>query len=185
MNHESRIKEKENCRARSARRSRFHRDSKFVLRDSTLKGFSLVELLVVVAIGTIIALLVINVFPAATRREALDKETAAVLSLLAKARNSTLSGASPGVFGVHFESAKAVLFSGGTYSASSPSNSVEAMNPLVLISGIALADGGSETVFTRLTGQTSESGTVTLSLVGTPPLSKTITIYGTGLAKSN
>ncbi len=151
----------------------------------SIKGFTLVEILIVLALAGIITLIVAGAFSKATGREALDKETAIILSLLEQARNQTLSAKNASVYGVHFEASKAALFASSTYSSSSASNVVEPMNPLVAISAIALVGGGSEVVFKRLTGETAQSGTVTISLLASSTQTKIITIFATGVAQSN
>ncbi|KKU25889.1 MAG: hypothetical protein UX39_C0016G0010 [Candidatus Magasanikbacteria bacterium GW2011_GWA2_46_17] len=150
-----------------------------------MRGFTLIEILITLAIAGIVTLLVTGAFSSATGLKMLDKETALALSLLEQARNQTLSSKASSVYGVHFETAKTVLFVGPIYSASSNSNTVEPMNPLVQISAITLVGGGSDVVFKRLTGETDQSGTVTLALVASSTRQKTITIFATGLAQSN
>ncbi|MDO8590467.1 MAG: prepilin-type N-terminal cleavage/methylation domain-containing protein, partial [bacterium] len=149
------------------------------------KGFTLIEILIVLVIAGIITLIVTGAFSKATGREALDKETALTLSLLNQARSQTLSAKGALTYGVHFETTKAVLFIGPTYSSGASSNVTEPMNPLVEISDITLAGGGSDVVFNRLTGETGQIGTVTLSLVASSTQSKTITVFATGLVSSN
>ncbi len=148
-------------------------------------GFTLVELLIVISIAGIISLLTMGVFSKMADREALDKQTAIVLSLLNDARASTLSAKNAQSFGVHFESNRAVLYVGPTYSAGATTNKSEIMSGRVSISNISLSGGGSNVLFDRLTGATSQTGTVTLSLVASPAQTKTITINGTGLVSSN
>lgn len=155
------------------------------MNRTSSKGFSLVEMLIVLALMGIIALAISGVFSKATSREALEKQTGLVLSLLTQARGLTLSAKNASVYGVHFETTKAVLFTGATYSSSATSNIVETMNSRVQISGISLAGGGSDVVFNRLVGDTSQSGTVTLSLIASSTQTKTITIFGTGVTQSN
>jgi len=48
-----------------------------------------------------------------------------------------------------------------------------------------LAGGGVDVIFQRLTGETVQSGTVTMALVASTTRTKTVTIYGTGLFQTN
>ena len=148
-----------------------------------MKGFTLIEILITIAIAGIIMLIVTGAFSSATGIKALEKDTGVVLSLLEQARNQTLSAKGALVYGVHFEADKAVLFSGASYSSSDPSNVIEPINPLVQISTIALAGGGSDVIFKRLTGETDQSGTVTFSIVAGQ--TKVITIFTTGVAQAS
>lgn len=157
-------------------------------RNSQLKncrGFSLAETLVVLAIASFVTIIVASVFSNTASREALNKQTAIVVSLLETARGSTLSGRNASVYGVHFESAKVVLFVGTTYNASNSSNITETLNPHTQISEISLAGGGSEIIFNRLTGETGQFGTVKISLTASSTQLKTITVFQTGLIQSN
>ena len=180
MNQELRIKKKNRNGPFSS-----YLDSLFLIHDSSSKGFSIVEMLVVLAVGVIIATVVISVFSKAPGRQALDKQTSVVLSLLEHARGLTLSAKNASVYGVHFETAKAILFTGPTYSANAASNVVEPVHSLLQISAISLAGGGSDVVFNRLAGDTAQYGTVTLSLIASSTQSKVITIFATGLSQSN
>jgi hypothetical protein len=117
-------------------------------------------------------------------REAVELETAKILSLLAEARALTISAKGGTVYGVHFESQKEVLFSGAAYPAGNPSNRVRPVHDDVRISSILLSGGGSDVVFNKFTGATSQSGTLTLTSVRDAAETKTITITATGVAYS-
>jgi len=143
------------------------------------------EVLVVLAIGAIITVIVVGAFSKATGRQALDKETVVIVSLLEHARGLTLSAKNASVYGVHFETTKAVLFTGPTYSAGASSNVIEPVHSLLQISAISLAGGGSDVIFNRLVGDTAQSGTVTVSLTASSTQSKIVTIFSTGIAQSN
>lgn len=149
------------------------------------RGVTLLELIVVISVGAIITAVTIGAFSGIAPRKTLEKETSGVLSLLEQARNLTLSAKNASVYGVHFEATKAVLFTGSIYSASATSNVVGLLSPLVQISPITLAGGGSEVVFNRLVGDTTQSGTVKIYLVASSTQSKTITIFATGLLQAN
>ena len=149
------------------------------------KGATLIEIIIAITIVGILTLIVFSAFSPANSREALDKKTVLALSLLSQARNQTLSAKGALAYGVHFETTKAVLFNGPTYSSSVSSNVVEPMGNLVQISDISLSGGGSDVVFNRLTGETSQSGTITLSLIASSTQTKTVTIFGTGISQSN
>ena len=156
-----------------------------MFRVSSGKGFTLVELLIVITIAGLISVLTMGVFSKMVEREVLDKKTAIVVSLLNQARASTLSAQNAQSYGVHFESGKAVLFIGPTYSAGATTNKEEIVGGRVSIPTITLAGGESNVLFNRLTGATAQTGTVTLSLIASPAQTKVITINGTGVVSSN
>lgn len=171
-----------------AGRTRFCKRRGKEFRNSRLKncrGFSLVETLVVLAVASLVTIIVVSVFSNTASRETLNKQKAIAVSLLETARGSTLSAKNASVYGVHFESAKAVLFAGQTYNAADPSNTVEMFSPSTRISQISLAGGGSEVIFNRLTGETQQFGTIQISLVASSTQTKTITVFQTGIIQSN
>ena len=161
------------------------KETKKISLSNRSKGFSLVEMLVVLAVGAVITTIVVGVFSKAPGRQALDKQTSVILSLLEQARGLTLSAKNASVYGVHFETAKAILFTGPTYSAGAASNIGEPVHSSLQISAISLAGGGSDVIFNRLVGDTAQYGTVTLSLLASTTQTKTVTIFSTGIASSN
>jgi len=146
------------------------------------RGFTLVEVLVAVALAGIIAAIGVASFVNWNTSEALDTETGKIIALLLEARSLTISGSDGSVAGVHFESGQAVLFRGSAYVAGSSSNRLQALHDEVRIASITLAGGGSDVIFRKLTGATSQSGTVTLSSARDAGKTRTVTITATGIA---
>lgn len=149
------------------------------------KGFTIVEVLIVLAIVAVIAAFSVSSLVNFNAEEALIAETEKVLSLLTRARSQTLSAKEASVYGVHFEERKAVLFRGASFSAGAAGNQAQTLNDAVKIASIVLAGGGAEVVFQKLTGAAAQSGTITLASVRTPSDTKVITIAATGVAYSN
>jgi len=88
-------------------------------------------------------------------------------------------------YGTHFEFSRIVLFRGATYSSSDTNNKTVLIDGAVEISNISLAGGGQNALFQRLTGKTSQSGTITIRLKSDNSKTKTITIEASGVASSN
>lgn len=149
------------------------------------KGFTLIEILLALGILAIISTLGVMSLSNVNKDKALVVETERVLSLIAKARSFTLSAKEGSAYGVHFETQKAVLFRGVTYTANATTNEIQTVNAEVKISAISLAGGGTEVLFSKLTGATTQTGTITLSSVRNSSQTKTVTIVGTGIAYSN
>ena len=78
-----------------------------------------------------------------------------------------------------------VLFKGAGYSSGAQDNISLTLNEEVKISAIALTGGGSDVVFKKLTGATTQNGTVTLASIRDGTKTKVITIEATGIAYSN
>lgn len=161
------------------------RDSKFKLHYSHSAGFTLLEIVIALGVVAIISVFSVSSFLRVNRDRALTTEVEKVLSLVGKARSFTLSAKDGGAYGVHFEQGKVVLFLGPVYTSGSASNETQVLNKEVRISSISLAGGGSDVVFSKLTGKTAQSGTITFSLVSTAGVTKVITIATTGTAYSN
>ena len=147
---------------------------------SLSRGFTLVEILIVIAIIATLSGLSFSAFHNLNASRALEREAGRVVAELQKARSLTISSKNNAQFGVHVQSSQVTLFQGTTFIAGSSTNSVTSINPLVTISSISLQGGVSDVIFQRITGKTSGSGTLVVSRIGTSAI-KTITIYATGL----
>lgn len=151
-------------------------------RCTLIAGFSLLEILLALGVMTIIAVIGLSSLFRFNAAKALDVEIGKTLSLLSKARSLTIAAKDGKSFGVHFEERKAVLFSGASYDPNDASNEMQSFNNEVKISATALAGGGAEVLFKKLSGATNQSGTITLALVRDPSKTRVITIAPTGLA---
>jgi len=139
----------------------------------------MVELLVVLAIVMIVSSVVFTAFRNLAQSKSLDGETARIAAELGRARSLTLASKYADQYGIHFATTSITLFQGSAYSASSASNTVTTLSPQVQIASSSFNGGGSNVIFQRLTGGTTQSGTIKISLKnGTS--SKMITIYKTG-----
>ena len=161
-----------------------NRRKTFLIPNSTT-GFSVAELLVVIAVIAILAALSASSFVNLNKTEAVDKTALLAISALDEARSLTLASKNSSQYGVHFEDSKIVLFTGATYSSGDSSNQVNLLNSVVRTSAINLTGGGNEVIFNRLTGATGENGSVTFSFRSDSTVTKTVTIYTTGAAESN
>lgn len=148
---------------------------------SDQKGLTFVEALVVMAIIAILAVFVVSVFQNMNTTSALRVSTQEVYTSLLEARNNTLASNDDTIFGVHIEEEEMILFTGATYSSTSPSSTVYALLRGVTATS-SLTGGAIDIVFQRLTGFPSATGTITL-FSETQNASTTLTIYGSGLVE--
>ena len=148
-------------------------------------GFSLAEILISIAIMSLLAFSAVYSFSSSSGDKYLDKDSNMLLSLLDRARSSTLSGNSSSQYGVNFTATSATLFMGASYVSGAAGNEVSVLDNPVRLTGISLAGSGSAVVFTRLTGKTSQNGTLTLSLVASTTRTRVITVYATGISELN
>lgn len=148
-------------------------------------GFSLIEILasvtVLAALGAIMAYGFYSFFRTSEMKTAVD----VVESVLKEARADTIMAKNDSRYGVHFQSDRVVFFAGAAYSASDPSNKIQKMPPSVSIGAIALNGGGAEVIFNRLSGNTAQYGSVTLSHVSHDIAPKIISVSAAGTIDVN
>ena len=147
-------------------------------------GFSIIEILVVVVALSFVSTILFTSFFSANSSQALEKDAAIVAAAFERARSLTLSSSQDQRYGVHVEANRVSVFPGDSYDANNPANRVEVLNPLVTISAHEFAGCGDNVVFKRLTGETDNTGTLTVSLIADPSRFFTISILGTGIIET-
>jgi prepilin-type N-terminal cleavage/methylation domain-containing protein len=155
------------------------------MRFKTNKGFSLMEILVVVSIAVVLVVSITVSFAKFSENQIIKSTVSEVLSELDEARALTLASYDDTVYGVHIESDEITFFKGDTYSAVDEDNEVTELSARVSISDISLYGGGDDIIFQRLTGKTDQYGTLTVSLVSDPTETKIITIQESGIIESD
>lgn len=148
------------------------------------KGFTLIEALIVVAVIVVIAAVGVGVFRNFKIENQLNSASAGALSVIRLAQSKTIAGEAALQWGVHFQSDRYVLFQGGVYGAGDPNNIVSLLNSQIQISVIALAGGGSELIFNRLSGTTNQYGSVQISSVADASRMRTIYVESSGQANA-
>ncbi|MEK7227872.1 MAG: prepilin-type N-terminal cleavage/methylation domain-containing protein [Patescibacteria group bacterium] len=143
------------------------------------KGLTLIELIMVVAVIAIIVAITVPALISFRKNQAIQNTTNAITSLLEEARTKTLASYNNTFYSVHFETDKATLFTGSTYSSSDTTNKVVLYDTPVVLQSTSLSGGGVDVIFDRLKGTTSKYGTIMVQIPsGT---SKTITISSGGV----
>lgn len=156
-------------------------NSKFQISNSTIRGFSALELIIVMAILAILLTSIVPSFVTFRRNSILNTETQELITVINRARLLSVSSKNDQQFGVHFESGKVVLFQGSTYSAGVTTNEEHVFNSSLTLSPIVINGGGSEILFEKVTGAASQNATTTLLVVGTTA-STTVLVLSTGVA---
>ncbi len=152
------------------------------------KGMSVLELLIAIAILAIVVSFIILNLSKFRSEQALQNTTSDIISLVNEARTKTISSVNSTTYGVHFEASRAVLFAGSSFTEPNSSNKQVDINSAVSIpvsGGINLNGGGSDVIFTRISGDTTNYGTIIVRLVSDATRQKTITINKTGIVSSN
>jgi len=145
------------------------------------KGFTIFELVVVIAVAGLIFAITLFSFSNLRDKESLDKTALQISSIIDQARSKTLASKNDSVYGVHIDTTEIVLFKGLSYSQSSVDNVVFSLNPNVEVISVDLSDSGSDIVFERLTGKAMQSGTTTLSLKKDTSQETFVVVQATGL----
>ena len=144
------------------------------------RGFTALELLIVIAIMAILLAVIIPSFLNFRRSSLLNTETQELVTVINRARLLSVSSKNDERFGIHFEAGGVTLFQGATYTVGAGTNEVHTFNPAVTLSSIAINGGGSELLFEKVTGATSQNATTTLLVTGTTA-STTVLVLQTGV----
>lgn len=120
------------------------------------KGFTQVELLLVVGILAVLLSLGTVIFSNFARQDQLMVEARKIESLLNEARMKTVAGFSLGEaqsqnFGVYFQVNQIVLFSGSSYDSLNPKNQIFTLPTELEIKSISLPSGS--IVFEKISGE--------------------------------
>lgn len=137
-------------------------------------GFTLVELLLSVAIITLLTGLSLPVYESFVRRNDLDLTTQSVVSVIRRAQTYSRGVSQDSTWGVEFLSTGATLFKGATYATRD-----SAYDESVTLPGSVSLNGTSEVVFAKLSA--TPSTTANVSLASTTNDSRTITVNAKGM----
>lgn len=146
------------------------------------KGFTLLEIVLVVAISAVILGIVLFSFAGYRNREILKSTTLQVVSILRDARAKTLVAEGDSVYGVHFDVDQIILFTGSSYSPNSISNETTTIPSAIGLATTSL--GATDVVFNRLSGEPSVTGEIYIYRLAEPQASTTVTINGAGIISS-
>ena len=143
------------------------------------KGFTLIEVLIVIGIMAIIAGVTAVSFSSFNKTEILNRAKGDSLALFARARSESLSAKAGSVYGIQIGDTTLTFFE-NTYSAGNPENYTLSFQAPLVISTTSI--GGNEVLFEKLTGRTSNTGYIVLNY---PPSNSyaTVTISSLGIAE--
>lgn len=128
------------------------------------KGFTLTELLVVIAVMALIGSIVWGGLSNYREVQALQSTADVIVATLGEARSRAISSVEAKQYGVHFEEKRIVLFEGNQYLSSSASNTITILNNAISVSSSGLTASSTEIVFEKITGKGSASGQIKVFL---------------------
>jgi len=136
------------------------------------KAFSLIEVLVVLAIVAIITGIVFSNFGESRSKNVLDKTTQSIAAFIEETRALSLSARDGYKYGVRFATSTLVRFRGDTYISGAQSNKIYDFDDSVLISTTSLANSGYDLIFDKLKGIPNTSGTLYITQNGITDVKK-------------
>lgn len=148
-------------------------------------GFTLIELVVVIAISVLLVLLTVSFFRSFRNSQVLQGETSQALSIIHKAQSYTLNSQSDSEYGVRVNGDQLILFKGLVFASSSPSNEAYVLQSAVGIASTTLSGGGTDIIFDRLTGDTSNDGSFAVYLISDPTQKNIVSVGKTGAVAQN
>ena len=147
------------------------------------KAFTLIEIVISIAIISILLGISMTVFRALTDDQTIDRDVENVVSYILRARNQTITGENNANYGVYFASSSITLFQGKEIGESSPSDLTFDLNNRTFLSSINLTDGLTLIYFNKGSGSPSATGTIEYQLIGHEDQKKLIKVYASGLVE--
>lgn len=127
---------------------------------SRQQGFTYIEILVVLAVLMIVATLSSVSFQHMQSKAAREAGANELFNALNDARTKTLAHEQSSVYGVHVSSTTITRFMGSTFIPGASGNKVYVFEHTMRATSTLFDASGTTTVFTRLTGVPSVSGTI-------------------------
>ena len=149
-------------------------------KNKNKNGFTLIEVLIVIAIFIIILNIAITVSKSFSNTVDLDNSVKVIGTNIKLAKTRSISALNDTHYGVHFENDQIIVFEGDVYDSGDSTNKIINLSDSVEIFNINLNGGGSDLVFSRLTGVTENFGTVEIRLVKKPLEIKQVVINREG-----
>ena len=149
------------------------------------QGVTLIELLIAIGILSIVISLSVVSYNKWQQQVFLTNQVGELKSAISKTQQLAVASANDTNWGVHFENNQYIIFKGSSYSEVDPDNEIHDLQGVVIInSASALSDGiggyGPNLIFSKFTGQTNNTGTISLMPATNAAITQTITIYEVG-----
>lgn len=149
-------------------------------------GFTALEVVITILILGILATLGQGSYAVWQKKVNIHNATEELKSSLVQAQQKAAASADGKSWGVHLEADRYTLFAGDIYSVNNPTNVVKILVGLTILNPtMSLSDGTSgyspDVVFFKFTGQTVNSGTITLQVSADPTIQRSISISNLGV----
>lgn len=152
-----------------------------ILKKKYTSGVTLIELLIALAVMSLISTIVLGSFSEFRARQTLDASVEMVLSAFSAAHLDTISSKDDDIYGIYLKAGEVIYFKGRPYPGDNDLQNRHYILPTTVeIANISLNGGGSTIFYKRLSGATDNYGTFDVRAVSRPAVKTTITINQTG-----
>jgi len=143
------------------------------------KGFTVIEILITLAIIMMLVAIVVPSFSRVGGSEALDTSAVTIMSVLNAAKSMAVSSKDASDYGVRIFNNKLISFEN---SYGNNNNEVDISNLVTISTSTGI---GTDVIFNNVSGSTSASGTIQITVLSDSSKNSTIRIYNTGLIEKN
>jgi len=161
------------------------RNSKFIIRNSYGKGFTLIEVIIVVAILVVLMSVSVASWVLIQQKSNIDSASDEFAGVVKLAQNETVNSKQDAEFGVYVDAQSAphkyILFRGASYAARQASFDRTYILPKIVEFFAVNLGGGNEVVFKKVTGATDQPGSVSLRLKADASQNKTVYMSNNGV----
>lgn len=149
------------------------------------RGISLVELIVAISLLMLVVALSTSSYQKWQRSVQVVNSTEELRSVLLYSQQLSTAAAKNDTWGVHLEEDYFVMFKGSFYNETDPDNKISLLNGTLIVSPTStFANGaggyGADVVFYKFTGETANTGTVSIGARIDPSINKSIIIESSG-----
>lgn len=149
------------------------------------KGFTIIELVIVVFLVALISSMVLASFRTLNSRQALDKEVDYIKSIIQKTRLSSLNSKNGNAFRIDFAAGQLIVSESGTTTTTVYEYSKNIVLSTSSLRSVVGATATTTVSFAKITGLSGATGTLTYTFAGssTNAMNKKITINALGTAE--
>ncbi len=136
-----------------------------MMYNIVMKGFTLIEVIISIAIIAVLSGIVVNSFQTAKLKKQQQGIVQSIVSYLEKQKSDAQAGKDGSNYGVRFNSVDFVMFKGNSYATTTESNIIVAIDPQFTLSE-TITNSQNIIFFSKLNGDSNENATITISHLG-------------------